>query len=410
MESRISDHGQSLAHMRHELSMLASTLTVDAATKRSEEISRALETGTERLYMLSVLIRGDFVFDQSDLRLKAALDQLVSAFTQITELADNQLAEVGRLNSDSIELRNAKLRPLQDGIEECKSEIGAQLEGNQQAIMTTSNTVDGLQHSINAMNNSLRSLQDKLGEAERVRDGWNIAISVLIPVWGIVGLIDENASPGAVFQLRDAVNNVRNDLHNKRRSLEQAMEGLAAAREQQAHLEHQAWRLRNMQTEIEDLGNEVTCIIEKTDALQRATVAVKQQLTVAAQHAAELSNTVLVTAHQSFTKQEFCSGILDIAEQVPLDPRNSTEMTLLLNELLSGYGSTNVPAAIESRANGLLGEAAKYQSLEWNPNMHGCWLGLTIHDDYDRQAAPSGTNPVDKPQVFPWTGSSNYKR
>jgi hypothetical protein len=80
--------------------MLASTLTVDAATKRSEEISRALEIGTERLYMLSVLIRGDFVFDQSDLRLKAALDHLVAAFTQITELADNQLAEVGRLNSD----------------------------------------------------------------------------------------------------------------------------------------------------------------------------------------------------------------------------------------------------------------------------------------------------------------------
>lgn len=185
-------------------------------------------------------------------------------------------------------------------------------------------------------------------------------------------MIDENASPGAVFQLRDAVNNVRNDLHNKRRSLEQAMEGLAAAREQQAHLEHQAWRLRTIQTEIEDLGNEVTGIIEKTDALQRATVAVKQQLTVAAQHAAELSNTVLVTAHQSFTKQEFCSGILDIAEQVPLDPRNSTEMTLLLNELLSGYGSANVPAAIESRANGLLGEAAKYQSLEWNPSMHVC--------------------------------------
>ncbi|KAL7910525.1 hypothetical protein GGI35DRAFT_449020 [Trichoderma velutinum] len=367
MEDTILAHRQGLADMRIELDRLGASLTVGAATKRSEAISCALETGTDSLYNLSVLISGDFEFNHDDGRIKAALDRLVTTFNHIAELADSQLAEVGHLHSNSIELRNAKLRPLQDKLDASKSNIEAQLTRNQQAITTTSNTVNVLQDSVSEMNGAHRSLQDKLSEAERVHEGVNIAVSILIPIWGIVGLIDPNASPGAVFQLRRTVDEARDELRREQTALNRAVESLESERRQQVELENQVSRLQSMLSEIVPLENQVTATIEKTDMLQQATIAVKKQLAVAAQRAAQLSNTVLVTAHASFTKQEFCTGILDIAEQVPLDYRNSNEMKLLLNELLSGYGGAVVPAAIESRANELLGAAAKYPSIDWHP-------------------------------------------
>lgn len=189
-------------------------------------------------------------------------------------------------------------------------------------------------------------------------------MSILIPIWGIVGLIDNNASPGAVFNLRNCVNEARDALYREKAALERAGESLKSERGQQVELETQVSRLQAMLSEILPLENQVTTTIEKTDMLQQAIIVVKQQLAAAAQRAAQLSNTVLVTAHASSTKQEIYTGILDIAEQVPLDFRNSNEMKLLLNELLSGYKSAVVPAAIESRANELLGAAAKYPSIE----------------------------------------------
>lgn len=192
-------------------------------------------------------------------------------------------------------------------------------------------------------------------------------MSILIPIWGIVGLIDPNASPGAVFNLRNCVNEARDALHREKTALEKAGESLKSERQQQVELENQVSRLQAMLSEIVPLENQVTATVEKTDILQQAIIVVKHQLAAAAQRAAQLSNTVLITAHASSTKQEICTGILDIAEQVPLDFRNSNEMKLLLNELLSGYGSAVVPAAIESRANELLGVAAKYPSIEWHP-------------------------------------------
>ncbi|PKK55218.1 hypothetical protein CI102_8 [Trichoderma harzianum] len=367
MENTILAHRRSLAEMRTELDGLDAALTVGAATKRSETISCALKVGTDSLYDLSALISGDFELTHDDGRLNVALDRLVATFDHITELADSQLAEVGRLHSDAIELRNAKLRPLQDKLDESKSELEAQLTRNREAITATSNTVNVLQESVDTMNRAHRSLQDKLSEAERVHDGVNIAVSILIPIWGIVGLIDNNASPGAVFNLRNCVNEARDALHREKMALEKAGESLKSERQQHVELENQVSRLQAMLSEIVPLENQVTATIEKTDMLQQAIIVVKQQLAAAAQRAAQLSNTVLITAHASSTKQEICTGILDIAEQVPLDFRNSNEMKLLLNELLSGYGSAVVPAAIESRANELLGVAAKYPSIEWHP-------------------------------------------
>ncbi|KAL6697150.1 hypothetical protein J3F84DRAFT_368131 [Trichoderma pleuroticola] len=367
MENAILAHRQSLAEIQTELDGLDAALTVSAATKRSEAISCALKVGTDSLYNLSALISGDFELTHDDGQLKVALDCLVTKFNHITELADSQLAEIGRLHSDGIELRNAKLRPLQDKLDESKSELEAQLTRNREAITATSNTVNVLQGSVDTMNRAHCSLQDKVSEAERVHDTVNIAVSIAIPIWGIVGLIDSNSSPGAVFKLRQHVNETRNELHREKTALEKARESLKTERGQQVELENQVSRLQAMLSEIVPLENQVTATIEKTDMLQQAIIVVKQQLAAAAQRAAQLSNTVLVTAHASFTKQEICTGILDIAEQVPLDFRNSNEMKLLLNELLSGYGNAVVPAAIESRANELLEAAAKYPSIEWHP-------------------------------------------
>lgn len=196
-------------------------------------------------------------------------------------------------------------------------------------------------------------------------------MSILIPIWGVVGLIDPTSSPGAVFKLRKCVRETRDALHKEKAALEKAEESLKTERGQQDELEKQVSRLEDMLSEIVPLEDQITSTIEKTDMLQQAIIVVKQQLAAAARRAAQLSNTVLITAHASSTKQEICTGILDIAEQVPLDFRNSNEMKLLLNELLSGYGSAVVPASIESRANELLGAAAKYPSIEYHPTEVG---------------------------------------
>ncbi|KAH0524104.1 hypothetical protein TsFJ059_009014 [Trichoderma semiorbis] len=367
MENTILAYRESLAEIQSELDRLDAAVTVSAATKRSEAISCALKVGTDSLYNLSALISGDFELTHDDERLKVALDSLVTTFNHITELADSQLAEVGRLHSDAIELRNAKLRPLQNKLDESKSELEAQLTANREAITATSNTVKTFQESVDTMKRAHRSLQDKLSDSERTHDTVNIAVSILIPIWGVVGLIDPTSSPGAVFKLRKCVRETCDALHKEKAALEKAEESLKTERGQQDELEKQVSRLEDMLSEIVPLEDQVTSTIEKTDMLQQAIIVVKQQLAAAARRAAQLSNTVLITAHASSTNQEICTGILDIAEQVPLDFTNSNEMKLLLNELLSGYGSAVVPAAIESRANELLGAAAKYLSIEWHP-------------------------------------------
>lgn len=100
MENTILAHRQSLAEIQTELDGLDAALTVGAATKRSEAISCALKVGTDSLYSLSALISGDFELIHDDGRVKVALDGLVTTFDHVTELADSQLSEVGRLHSD----------------------------------------------------------------------------------------------------------------------------------------------------------------------------------------------------------------------------------------------------------------------------------------------------------------------
>lgn len=98
--------------MRTELDGLDAALTVGAAIKRSETISCALKVGTDSLYDLSALISGDFELTHDDGRLNVALDRLVATFDHITELADSQLAEVGRLHSDVSEACGLQQVPL----------------------------------------------------------------------------------------------------------------------------------------------------------------------------------------------------------------------------------------------------------------------------------------------------------
>lgn len=181
---------------------------------------------------------------------------------------------------------------------------------------------------------------------------------MIVPIWGIIGLIDHTKSPGSVLlegqigAARQAVDNAQHTLDSAYRNAQASLDLL---RGEQARLELQSVVLKR----LGPLQSAIQSAITKAQELEKGLIPMKDSATEMVRRMNKLSSRAEDGAELSITKEESVSGILDVVELAIVEPNTAKQIKMILAELRNSWGPSPVPPAILSRLDELDGKAAK---------------------------------------------------
>lgn len=181
---------------------------------------------------------------------------------------------------------------------------------------------------------------------------------MIVPIWGIIGLIDHTKSPGSVLlegqigAARQAVDNAPHILDSAYRNAQASLDLL---RGEQAKLELQSVILKR----LGPLQSAIQSAITKAQELEKGLIPMKDSATEMVRRRNKLSSRAEDGAELSITKEESVSGVLDVVELAIVEPNTAKQIKMILAELRNSWGPSPVPPAILSRLDELDGKAAK---------------------------------------------------
>jgi chromosome segregation ATPase len=167
-------------------------------------------------------------------------------------------------------------------------------------------------------------------------------------------LIDPNASPGAVFQLRDQVEEARKEIASAQSTLYTSLDILKQAEAQKSQLESQSKAIQAIQATLPGIEASVNDSISKIDAMQPSIVSTEKAMTTMASSISDMDTKATVTSHLSFTKKEFVVGILDVCEACPMWDNIALIIKRILTELSTHYGGNGMPADLKQRVDDMM--------------------------------------------------------
>lgn len=181
---------------------------------------------------------------------------------------------------------------------------------------------------------------------------------MIVPIWGIIGLIDHTKSPGSVLlegqigAARQAVDNAPHILDSAYRNAQASLDLL---RGEQAKLELQSVIFKR----LGPLQSAIQSAITKAQELEKGLIPMKDSATEMVRRRNKLSSRAEDGAELSITKEESVSGILDVVELAIVEPNTAKQIKMILAELRNSWGPSPIPPAILSRLDELDGKAAK---------------------------------------------------
>ncbi|KAM0093825.1 hypothetical protein ACP6JD_002668 [Aspergillus fumigatus] len=280
-----------------------------------QTVALSLSIALSQLYQLAIFVRGDYnkrVFNVSGIlvtKVREAFEQLAHAFTTALE-------NVSTLQSENVDLLAAKMHIFEQNVKAAHDETAAKIAG------------------------------------------YKDAISMIVPIWGIIGLIDHTKSPGSVLlegqigAARQAVDNAPHILDSAYRNAQASLDLL---RGEQAKLELQSVILKR----LGPLQSAIQSAITKAQELEKGLIPMKDSATEMVRRRNKLSSRAEDGAELSITKEESVSGILDVVELAIVEPNTAKQIKMILAELRNSWGPSPIPPAILSRLDELDGKAAK---------------------------------------------------
>ncbi|KAH2186571.1 hypothetical protein KXW59_000206, partial [Aspergillus fumigatus] len=261
------------------------------------------------------------------------------AFEQLAHASTTALENVSTLQSENVDLLAAKMHIFEQNVKAAHDETAAKIAGYKDA-------------------RSLETLLGKLEDARKTGDVVDGVISMIVPIWGIIGLIDHTKSPGSVLlegqigAARQAVDNAPHILDSAYRNAQASLDLL---RGEQAKLELQSVILKR----LGPLQSAIQSAITKAQELEKGLIPMKDSATEMVRRRNKLSSRAEDGAELSITKEESVSGILDVVELAIVEPNTAKQIKMILAELRNSWGPSPIPPAILSRLDELDGKAAK---------------------------------------------------
>ncbi|KAH1654557.1 hypothetical protein KXX16_001348 [Aspergillus fumigatus] len=303
-----------------------------------QTVALSLSIALSQLYQLAIFVRGDYnkrVFNVSGI----LVTKVREAFEQLAHASTTALENVSTLQSENVDLLAAKMHIFEQNVKAAHDETAAKIAGYKDA-------------------RSLETLLGKLEDARKTGDVVDGVISMIVPIWGIIGLIDHTKSPGSVLlegqigAARQAVDNAPHILDSAYRNAQASLDLL---RGEQAKLELQSVILKR----LGPLQSAIQSAITKAQELEKGLIPMKDSATEMVRRRNKLSSRAEDGAELSITKEESVSGILDVVELAIVEPNTAKQIKMILAELRNSWGPSPVPPAILSRLDELDGKAAK---------------------------------------------------
>ncbi|KAH1784304.1 hypothetical protein KXX36_008786, partial [Aspergillus fumigatus] len=304
-------------------------------------VALSLSIALSQLYQLAIFVRGDY--NKRAFNVSGERDILVTkvreAFEQLAHASTTALENVSTLQSENVDLLAAKMHIFEQNVKAAHDETAAKIAGYKDA-------------------RSLETLLGKLEDARKTGDVVDGVVSMIVPIWGIIGLIDHTKSPGSVLlegqigAARQAVDNAQHTLDSAYRNAQASLDLL---RGEQAKLELQSVILKR----LGPLQSAIQSAITKAQELEKGLIPMKDSATEMVRRMNKLSSRAEDGAELSITKEESVSGILDVVELAIVEPNTAKQIKMILAELRNSWGPSPVPPAILSRLDELDGKAAK---------------------------------------------------
>ncbi|KAF4255247.1 hypothetical protein KXX13_008798 [Aspergillus fumigatus] len=322
-------------------------------------VALSLSIALSQLYQLAIFVRGDY--NKRAFNVSGERDILVTkvreAFEQLAHASTTALENVSTLQSENVDLLAAKMHVFEQNVKAAHDETAAKIAGYKDAVSAASSAVEKQENAVREAKRSLETLLGKLEDARKTGDVVD-GVSMIVPIWGIIGLIDHTKSPGSVLlegqigAARQAVDNAQHTLDSAYRNAQASLDLL---RGEQARLELQSVVLKR----LGPLQSAIQSAITKAQELEKGLIPMKDSATEMVRRMNKLSSRAEDGAELSITKEESVSGILDVVELAIVEPNTAKQIKMILAELRNSWGPSPIPPAILSRLDELDGKAAK---------------------------------------------------
>ncbi|GIC86403.1 uncharacterized protein Aud_002774 [Aspergillus udagawae] len=325
-----------------------------------QTVALSLSIALSQLYQLAIFVRGDY--NQRAFHVSPERDSLVAkvkeAFEQLAHASTTALEHVSTLQSENVDLLSSKMHVFQQRVKAAHWETVTKVAGYKNAVSEASKAVDKEENAVRQARSSLETLLEKLNDARKTGDVVDGVVSAIIPIWGIIGLIDHTKSPGSVIlegqigAARQAVDSAEHTLDSAHRNAQKSLELLNG---EQLKLDLQTAMLER----LGPLQSAIQSAITKAQELEKGLIQMKGSATEMVRRMNKLSGRAENGAELSVTKEEFVSGILDVVELAIVEPNTAKQIKIILAELRNSWGPSPMPPATQSRLDELDGKAAK---------------------------------------------------
>ncbi|EEQ29140.1 hypothetical protein McanMca71_000815 [Microsporum canis] len=319
-------------------------------TKGPQAISAALNSSISQLYKLAVFVHENFNSpiggSHTTPSSKALFHDVRASFQQVEQVTTGTLDEISSIKDKTIDLNSTKVATLQQNVQEAKQSTDLNLKNLETRIAQASEAVDTWGKQVETCKETLQEAEEKLQQDREAQRDANIGLSILIPWWGIAGLIDHKLSPGNVLVDVGAQQQALQDAYN---TFVSVRNNLLQAKKEQSDCINDQKQFDSLLEQLGDLALALSQTAKNIDSMSEAIGKLRLRAIQAVQVADEMYNNAVIASGDAFFINEFVKPILEICDQTVVEPNVAPKLEAILDELRQAYGRNNIPEELATK-------------------------------------------------------------
>ncbi|EGD98253.1 hypothetical protein TESG_05633 [Trichophyton tonsurans CBS 112818] len=321
-------------------------------TKGPRAISAAVDNGMTYLYNLAAFVHSNFNSQVGGIGStppsKALFQNVRASFQQAQQTTAGTLDDLSRIQAESIDLSSTRIAKLLAKVREAKKSTEITLDDLGARIAEASQQEQTWIEQVKKNEELLQNAEDKLRRDKEAQRDANIGLSILIPFWGLAGLIDHRAAPGNVL-LASAVGAQRQVLQDANNSLMSTRNYLIQTQKEEADYMNEKNQLDVLTGQLQNLTSTLSVTAGNINDMVKATGKLKENAVQMVQLANKMYNDATIASGDAFFRDEFVNPILDLCSLVIIEFNAAPKIETILDELKQAYGNTPIPQPINQK-------------------------------------------------------------
>ncbi|EFE40341.1 hypothetical protein TRV_04953 [Trichophyton verrucosum HKI 0517] len=315
-------------------------------TKGPRAISAAIDNGMTYLYNLAVFVHANFNSQVESIGStppsKALFQNVRASFQQVQQTTAGTLDDLARIQAE--EAKKSTEMTLND--------LGTRIAEASQQEQTWIEQVKKNEEL-------LKTAEEKLRSDEEAQRDTNIGLSILIPFWGLAGLIDHRAAPGNVL-LSSAVGAQRQALQDANNSLMSTRNYLIQTQKEEADYINERNQLDVLTEQLQNLTSAIAVTAGNINDMVKATGQLKENAIHMVQLGNKMYNNATIASGDAFFRDEFVNPILDLCSLVVIEFNAAPKIETILDELKHAYGNDPIPQPINQKFEDIMARVKRF--------------------------------------------------